>query len=150
MSTKQKEAEKHGTIAGSTEKATIAPAQKTVVETDARDKDAEVRALAISTPFPHNVRGDGVVIVQDAPPTRSEGGLVLIDSRESTPLSGVVIGLGPGKRHENGELEVPDFEIKAHVSFGNYAGSRLTFEHCGAELVLLHLDEVRVVLKDKA
>ena len=53
------------------------------------------------------------------------GGIIIPDTAKEKPQEGLVIAVGPGKRNDQGDLQVPDVSIGDKVLFGKYAGSEI-------------------------
>ncbi len=71
--------------------------------------------------------------------------MLISDTAKEKPQRGKVIGVGPGKRNEDGKL-LP-LNVKAHdrVLFGNYAGNEITID--SAEYLIMREDDILAVFE---
>jgi chaperonin GroES len=83
---------------------------------------------------------DRVVVRRVEEETTSAGGIVIPDSATEKPSQGEVIAVGPGKKLDNGTVQVVDLKAGDKVLFGQYAGSTVKLD--GEELLIMSESEV--------
>ena len=66
--------------------------------------------------------GDKILIRVEEEPDRTPGGIWLPDGTKKEKLEGVVVGVGPGRHLQNGDLITSEVIIGERVIFGRYSG----------------------------
>lgn len=77
-------------------------------------------ALSVSTVKP---LGDRVFIKVSESEEKTAGGILLPDSAKEKPQVGEIVGIGPGKRNNDGSYQTVDIKIGDKVLFSKYAGT---------------------------
>lgn len=88
--------------------------------------------------------GDRLIVEREESEQTSAGGIVIPDSAKDKPCRGKVLGVGPGKRLDNGERSKPEVNVGDRVVFGQYAGTEVKVGN--NTLVVLREDDVMGVL----
>ncbi|MEX0943481.1 MAG: co-chaperone GroES [Pseudomonadales bacterium] len=88
---------------------------------------------------------DRVVVRRTEEETKTAGGIVLPGSAAEKPSQGEVLAVGPGKKLDNGSVQVVDLKAGDKVLFGQYAGSTVTID--GEELLIMTENEVFGVIE---
>ena len=89
---------------------------------------------------------DRVVVAPVEAEERTAGGIVLPDSAAEKPSQGEVLGVGPGKALDNGDVRPMGVSVGDKVVFGQYGGSTVKVD--GEELLILSETEIFGVLED--
>jgi len=88
---------------------------------------------------------DRVVVRRNEEETTTAGGIVLPGSAAEKPAQGEVIAVGPGKRLDDGSLQVVGVEVGQTVVFGKYSSN--TIKIGDEELLILSESEIYGVLE---
>lgn len=75
-------------------------------------------------------------------------GIVIPDSAKEKPQQGEVLGVGHGKRLENGGLVALDVNVGDRILFGKYSGNEIKLD--GAEYIIMREDDVLGILESGA
>lgn len=86
------------------------------------------------------------ILVKRSKAHASKGGILLPESAQEKPKEGEVIAIGPGKRDEEGHLEIPSLKVGDRVLFGAYAGTEVNTEDKNEEWLILSEEEILAVL----
>lgn len=57
--------------------------------------------------------------------TKTAGGIIIPDSAQEKPMQGKVVGVGPGNRGDDGELQAMDVKIGDTVLYGKWSGTEI-------------------------
>ena len=89
---------------------------------------------------------DRVLIRRIEEEQMTAGGLFLPDKAKEKPLIGIIIAVGQGRLHEDGQLH--DLAVKEgdKVVFGQYAGVEIKV--AGEDRMVLREDEILGILED--
>jgi len=88
---------------------------------------------------------DRVVVRRTEEETKTAGGIVLPESATEKPAQGEVVAVGPGKRHENGDVQPVDVKVGDTVVFGKYASNTVKLGE--DELLILSEGEIFGVIE---
>ncbi len=83
---------------------------------------------------------DRVVVRRTEEETKSSGGIVLPGSAAEKPSQGEVLAVGPGKKLDDGTVQVVDLNVGDKILFGQYSGSSVKLD--GEELLIMNESEV--------
>lgn len=83
---------------------------------------------------------DRVIIERLDDETVSAGGIMIPDSAKEKPMRGKVVGTGPGKMLDNGQLLPLGVKAGDEVLFGKYSGTEVKLE--GTEYVVMREDDI--------
>lgn len=84
---------------------------------------------------------DRVLIRISSTSAITSGGVLLPDSSQKKPESGVVVRTGPGKQEENGSVTVPSVAEGDKIVYFKYAGDAMETTD-GTQYVVLHEQDV--------
>jgi len=90
---------------------------------------------------------DRVLIKRAEEDTKSAGGIIIPDTAQEKPMQGIVMGVGPGARDENGERVAPAVQTGDRVLFGKWSGTEVTLD--GQELLIMNESDIMAVLEDQ-
>ncbi|MDA1100891.1 MAG: co-chaperone GroES [Proteobacteria bacterium] len=90
---------------------------------------------------------DRVLIKRADEDTKTAGGIIIPDTAQEKPMQGIVMGVGPGTRDENGERVSPEVQTGDRVLFGKWSGTEVTLD--GQELLIMNESDIMAVLEDK-
>jgi chaperonin GroES len=79
--------------------------------------------------------GDRVFIKVSASEEKTAGGLYLPDAAKEKPQVGEVVGIGPGKRNDDGSYSALEVKVGDKVLYSKYAGTDIKLG--GEDYVLL-------------
>jgi chaperonin GroES len=68
---------------------------------------------------------DRVVVKPLELDTKTAGGIIIPDSAQEKPMQGKVVGVGPGNRGDDGELQAMDVKIGDTVLYGKWSGTEI-------------------------
>ena len=68
---------------------------------------------------------DRVVVKPLELDTKTAGGIIIPDSAQEKPMQGKVVGVGPGNRGDDGELQAMDVRIGDTVLYGKWSGTEI-------------------------
>ena len=88
---------------------------------------------------------DRVVVRRTEEETKSSGGIVLPGSAAEKPSQGEVLAVGPGKKLDDGTVQVVDLNVGDKILFGQYSGSSVKLD--GEELLIMNESEVFGVIE---
>ena len=84
------------------------------------------------------------IIVEAAPKEEmTSGGIILPDTAQEKPQKGKVLGVGPGKRLDSGQLAELDVKVGDSVLYGKYGGTEVTVG--GQDYVILRADDILAI-----
>jgi chaperonin GroES len=91
--------------------------------------------------------GDRVLVKRIEADNKTKSGIFIPDTNQEKPLSGKIVAIGPGKRHESGKIfHIPDLKIGDIVLFGKYAGTEVKLG--GEDLLLMNYDDLLCIIED--
>ena len=76
--------------------------------------------LSVSTVKP---LGDRVFVKISEAEEKTAGGIILPDNAKEKPQIGEVVGVGPGKRNDDGTRQPLEVEVGSKVLYSKYAGT---------------------------
>ena len=90
---------------------------------------------------------DRVLIKRADEDTKSAGGIIIPDTAQEKPMQGIIMGVGPGARDENGERVALTVKNGDRILFGKWSGTEVTLD--GQELLIMNETDIMAVLSDK-
>src|SRR3954447_26490859 len=87
---------------------------------------------------------DRIVVKRVEEKEQMQGGLYIPDTAKEKPQEGEVVGVGKGKRLENGTTVPLDVAPGDRILFGKYSGSDIKLD--GEEYLIMREDEVLGIL----
>ena len=90
---------------------------------------------------------DRVLIKRADEDTKTAGGIIIPDTAQEKPMQGIIMGVGPGARDENGERVALTVKNGDRVLFGKWSGTEVTLD--GQELLIMNETDIMAVLSDK-
>ncbi len=91
--------------------------------------------------------GDRVLVQRDEATEKTASGLYIPEVARQKEQSGTVIAVGPGKKNEKGEWDVPSVKAGDKILFGKYSGTEVPIQIEGADFLLIREDEILIVLE---
>jgi chaperonin GroES len=88
---------------------------------------------------------DRVIVKRLENETKTASGIVIPDNAAEKPDQGEVLAVGPGKRHDKGELSALTVKVGDRVLFGKYSGQ--TVKMNGEELLVMKEDDLFAVVE---
>src|SRR3954463_16160757 len=88
---------------------------------------------------------DRVIVKRLEQETRTASGIVIPDNAAEKPDQGEVISVGPGKRHERGDLVAMNIRAGDRVLFGKYSGQTVKVD--GDELLVMREEDLFAVVE---
>lgn len=89
---------------------------------------------------------DRIVVEAAAKEQTSAGGIILPDTAQEKPQRGKVLGVGPGKRLDSGQLAPVDVKVGDTVLYGKYSGTEVNVD--GKDYVIIRAEEVLAVVEE--
>ena len=89
------------------------------------------------------------VLVKRSKAQQSIGGILLPDAAQEKPKEGVIVAAGPGKRDDEGRVEVLSVKVGDQVLFSSYAGTEvknIEGQEENEEFLVMSEDEILGVL----
>lgn len=83
---------------------------------------------------------DRVVIKRSTPEEKTKGGIIIPEHAKLKPVEGIVVAIGPGRRLNNGTLDVIPLKPGDFVLYSPLNGTEMQIE--GVEYLILRLDDV--------
>lgn len=91
--------------------------------------------------------GERVLVRRIEADSKTKSGIIIPDTNQEKPLTGKVVAIGPGKRHESGKVfPVLDIKIGDIVLFAKYSGTEVKID--GETLLLMSSDDLLGILED--
>ncbi|HUI16964.1 MAG TPA: co-chaperone GroES [Alphaproteobacteria bacterium] len=87
---------------------------------------------------------DRVVVRRLEAEEKTTGGIIIPDTVKEKPMEGEVVGVGPGKRSEDGKLQPLDVRAGDRVLFGKWSGSEVKID--GEDLLIMQESDIMGVL----
>lgn len=90
---------------------------------------------------------DRVLVKRHDEENMSAGGIILADSAKKKSVQGIVIAVGPGKIHANGNLLPMSVKVGDKVIFGKYAGTEVELQGLNEDqLVLMGEEDIMAII----
>jgi chaperonin GroES len=89
---------------------------------------------------------DRIIVEAAAKEEKTAGGIILPDTAQEKPQRGSVLGVGPGKRLDSGQLAPVGINVGDTVLYGKYAGTEVKVD--GKDLIILRADDILAVLEE--
>ena len=89
--------------------------------------------------------GDRVVVSRAEAENKTAGGILIPDNANEAPTRGIVLAVGPGRRHDDGSRFALDVKVGDKVLFGKYGGTEL--EEGGEKVVIMREEDILAVLR---
>ena len=91
--------------------------------------------------------GERVLVRRIEADSKTKSGIIIPDTNQEKPLTGKVVAIGPGKRHESGKVfPVLDIKIGDIVLFSKFSGTEVKLD--GETLLLMSSDDLLGILED--
>jgi chaperonin GroES len=91
---------------------------------------------------------DRVLIRRVEPEAKTAGGIFIPDTVQEKPMEGEVVAVGPGTRHENGNVHPLDIKSGDRVLFGKWSGTEVKLD--GEDLMIMKEADIMGVLDQPA
>ena len=91
---------------------------------------------------------DRVVVRRIEEDERTKGGIIIPDTAKEKPQQGEIVAVGPGARHEKGQVVALDVKPGDRVLFGKWSGTEVKID--GEELLIMKESDVLGVLEGVA
>jgi chaperonin GroES len=89
--------------------------------------------------------GDKVLIKRVEAESKTKSGIVLPDTAKEKPKRGKILGVGEGKRMDNGERAPLGVKKGEEVIFASYAGTEIKLD--GEELIIMSEEDILAVVE---
>jgi chaperonin GroES len=92
---------------------------------------------------------DRIVVRRESSDAKTAGGILLPDNAQKKPAQGVVLAVGPGKRHHKTGERVPmQVKVGDKVLFTSWAGDEFRDrKNKDGEVLLMHQDDILAVFE---
>ena len=87
---------------------------------------------------------DRVVVKPLELDTKTAGGIIIPDSAQEKPMQGKVVGVGPGNRGDDGELQAMDVKVGDVVLYGKWSGTEIKI--AGDEVLIMRESDIMGVI----
>jgi chaperonin GroES len=87
---------------------------------------------------------DRIVVKRIEEQETTRNGIVIPDSAKEKPQEGEVMGIGRGKRLDDGRMVALDVQVGDRILFGKYSGNDIKLD--GIEYIIMRKDDVLGVL----
>lgn len=87
---------------------------------------------------------DRVVVKPVELDTKTAGGIIIPDSAQEKPMQGKVVGVGPGNRGDDGELQVMDVKVGDVVLYGKWSGTEIKI--AGDDVLIMRESDIMGVI----
>ena len=91
---------------------------------------------------------DRVLVRRVEPEAKTAGGIFILDTVQEKPMEGEVVAVGPGTRHENGNVHPLDIKSGDRVLFGKWSGTEVKLD--GEDLMIMKEADIMGVLDQPA
>ena len=88
---------------------------------------------------------DRVVVRRIEAEEKTAGGIIIPDTAKEKPQQGEVIAVGPGARHEAGQIVALDVKVGDRVLFGKWSGTEVRVD--GQDLLIMKESDIMGVLE---
>ena len=89
------------------------------------------------------------VLVKRSQARTTRGGILLPETAKETSEQGEIIAVGPGKRDEEGQLQLMNIKVGDQILFGRYAGSEVPSDGIESEYLILAEEDVLGVINQQ-
>ena len=89
--------------------------------------------------------GDRILVKRIKEEERTKGGIIIPDTAKEKPQEGKVVGVGKGKKTDDGKVIALEVKSGDRILFGKYSGSEIKLE--GEEHLILREDDILGVLE---
>lgn len=87
---------------------------------------------------------DRVVVKPVELDTKTAGGIIIPDSAQEKPMQGKVVGVGPGNRGDDGELQAMDVKVGDVVLYGKWSGTEIKI--AGDDVLIMRESDIMGVI----
>ncbi len=87
---------------------------------------------------------DRVVVKPLELDTKTAGGIIIPDSAQEKPIQGKVVGVGPGNRGDDGELQAMDVKVGDVVLYGKWSGTEIKI--AGDDVLIMRESDIMGVI----
>ena len=87
---------------------------------------------------------DRVVVKPLELETKTAGGIIIPDSAQEKPMQGKVVGVGPGNRGDDGELQAMDVKVGDVVLYGKWSGTEIKI--AGDDVLIMRESDIMGVI----
>ena len=87
---------------------------------------------------------DRVVVKPLEVDTKTAGGIIIPDSAQEKPMQGKVVGVGPGNRGDDGELQAMDVKVGDVVLYGKWSGTEIKI--AGDDVLIMRESDIMGVI----
>ena len=87
---------------------------------------------------------DRVVVKPLELDTKTAGGIIIPDSAQEKPMQGKVVGVGPGNRGDDGELQAMDVKVCDVVLYGKWSGTEIKI--AGDDVLIMRESDIMGVI----
>ncbi len=88
---------------------------------------------------------DRILVKRIQSEEKTAGGIYIPDNAKEKPMEGLVIAVGQGKRHDDGNLVKPEVKVGETVLFGRYSGSEIKID--GTEHIVMREDDLLGIIE---
>jgi len=83
---------------------------------------------------------DRVLVRRIEADEKTAGGIIIPDTAKEKPQEGEVVAIGPGTRHENGNLNPTELKAGDKILFGKWSGTEVKLG--GEDLIIMKESDV--------
>ena len=87
---------------------------------------------------------DRVVVKPLELDTKTAGGIIIPDSAQEKAMQGKVVGVGPGNRGDDGELQAMDVKVGDVVLYGKWSGTEIKI--AGDDVLIMRESDIMGVI----
>ena len=87
---------------------------------------------------------DRVVVKPLELDTKTAGGIIIPDSVQEKPMQGKVVGVGPGNRGDDGDLQAMDVKVGDVVLYGKWSGTEIKI--AGDDVLIMRESDIMGVI----
>lgn len=87
---------------------------------------------------------DRVVVKPLELDTKTAGGIIIPDSAQEKPMQGKIVGVGPGNRGDDGELQAMDVKVGDVVLYGKWSGTEIKI--AGDDVLIMRESDIMGVI----
>ena len=87
---------------------------------------------------------DRVVVKPLKLDTKTAGGIIIPDSAQEKPMQGKVVGVGPGNRGDDGDLQAMDVKVGDVVLYGKWSGTEIKI--AGDDVLIMRESDIMGVI----
>ena len=88
---------------------------------------------------------DRVVVKRLDAEEKTAGGIIIPDTAKEKPMEGEVIAVGPGARHEAGQIVALDVKAGDRILFGKWSGTEVKLD--GEELLIMKESDIMGIIE---